>query len=223
METSPKQVQAVIFDMDGLIFDTERISIPAWQKAGREHGYDIAAPHIMETIGFNLAGTEAILKRHYGEDFPFQEIKALKVEYIREGFIDNAPPLKTGVRELLSWLSDRKIPVALGTSTERRRVLEYLDAAGIRGYFHAVVCGDEVSRGKPAPDIFLKAAEKLGIPSASCLVLEDSENGIRAAREAGMLPVLVPDIIEVPAEVKDFAKTVLPSLTEVIDFLGGGL
>ncbi|RPJ08229.1 MAG: HAD family phosphatase [Spirochaetaceae bacterium] len=220
MNKQPDRIKAVIFDMDGLIFDTERISIPAWQKAGRKHGYEITTPHIIQTIGFDLKGTEEVLKHHYGEDFPFAQIRALKIEYIKEGFINDAPPLKKGVCELLSWLSNREIPIALGTSSERKRVLEYLQSAGILCFFQTVVCGDEVTHGKPAPDIFLEAAKKLGIPANNCLVLEDSENGIRAAQTAGMMPILVPDIREVPTEVQALAKKVFSSLTEVIDFLG---
>jgi len=214
-----KKISAIIFDMDGLIFDTERISIPAWQKAGRQFGYEIAEPHIIQTIGFNLQGTEGVLKGHYGSDFPFQAIRALKVLFIKEGFVKNAPPLKAGIRELLEWLGEINFPVGLGTSSERVRVLEYLDSAKISPYFNVVVCGDEVKNGKPAPDIFLAVAGKLGIPPPECVVLEDSENGIRAAAAAKMIPILVPDIREVPEEAKKLVRREFLSLLEVRDYL----
>jgi len=132
-------------------------------------------------------------------------------------------PVKDGLLALLDFLDGAGIPKAVATSTERTRALRLLELAGVLNRFDAVVCGDEVARGKPCPDIFLTAAARLGCDPSTCMVLEDSESGLRAAHQAGMLPVLIPDLKMPSAEVRALTFRTFQSLSGVAQFLEGAL
>lgn len=159
MEMLP--VRLVIFDMDGLMFDTERIAVDAWRRAGERLGVKIPPELIIETIGLNEKDTEAALLRRLGAAFPYGEARRLRIQYAEEAVARNGVPVKEGLAELLDDLDGAGIPKAFATSTERPRALRLLELAGVRSRFDAVVCGDEAARGKPCPDIFLAAAAKL--------------------------------------------------------------
>jgi HAD superfamily hydrolase (TIGR01509 family) len=205
--------------MDGLLFDTERLSIPAWQEAGLEYNFKLEPNVLIETVGCTRRATEEVLKQHYGDRLPFEEIRqkmyAIRIEHAEK----NGMPVKEGVYELIAYLNQRKLSMALATSTERKIVMEYLSMAKLLDAFDFIVCGDEVKNGKPAPDIFLAVAKKLRTPPAECLVLEDSENGIKAAAGAGMIPILIPDMKELPGVVEKLAYKKLSSLHDVRRFL----
>lgn len=213
------KISAVIFDMDGLMFDTERISTPAWQKAGADLGYLIPESLIFSTIGVTGEGTEAIHMNHFGADYPYAEVNRRKKENLQRHIEEHGLPIKKGLLELISFLRQKSLPTAVATSSSRAIVFFYLGKAWLADGFDVVICGDEVARGKPLPDIFLKAAEKLGVPPGECLVLEDSENGIRAAHAAGTIPVLIPDLREVPEKVQKLAFKQFGTLLEVRDYL----
>ncbi|HEX7715422.1 MAG TPA: HAD family phosphatase [Bacillota bacterium] len=209
----------IIFDMDGLIFDTERLAITAWRLAGADMGFDIPAQVIIETIGTNIQGTEAIFKSRLGPNLPFEQLKALRFDYTWRLMDENGIPVKKGVYELLTLLESKSIPKAVATSTERSKTEELLRRADLIHRFDLLVCGDEVARSKPEPDIFLAAAERLHCVPRECMVLEDSERGIIAASRAGMLPVLVPDIKPPAAEVRTLAHREFPSLLGVAEYI----
>lgn len=216
-------VRLVIFDMDGLMFDTERIAVDAWRSAGEQLGFPIPPELVIETIGLNQRDTEATLLRRLGKGFPYEEARRLCIRYTEEIIARNGVPVKEGLFELMEALGSAGVPKAVATSTERARALRLLELAGVRSRFDAIVCGDEVERGKPSPDIFLAAAAKLQIDPACCVVLEDSESGLMAAHRAGMLPILVPDLKAPSAEALALAFKVFRSLTEVRRFLCGEL
>lgn len=212
--TAQPTIRAVIFDMDGLMLDTERLAQQAWQRAGAELGYALPDELYLQAVGRTAAATEALLRNGFGADFPFPAIYARKQEYYHAA-LENALPTKPGLFELLALLATLGVPKAVATSTARPLALRKLTTAGLLAHFTIIVCGDEIAHGKPAPDIFLAAAEKLAIAPAHCLVLEDSPAGIQAAHAAGMIPVHVPDLIAPSAETRRLAYTVLPSLHEV--------
>jgi HAD superfamily hydrolase (TIGR01509 family) len=214
-------ITAVIFDMDGLMFDTERISTPAWQKAGADLGYTIPESLILSTVGVGGSETRAIHMNHFGPAYPYAEINERKKENLREHLDRHGMPCKPGLVELLDYLDEIKMPAAIATSSARPVVSLYLEKAGLTDRFAHVICGDEVTHSKPAPDIFLAAARNLGMSPGECLVLEDSENGIRAASAAGAIPVLVPDLREVPLAVRKLAFLEFETLHEVRDYLSG--
>lgn len=211
-------ISLVIFDMDGLMFDTERISVSAWQKAGERFGFDISPNIVLETLGLDLRKTEGVYRRHLGDSFPFSEAREFRIEYANRRVEESGVPVKEGLYELLEYLSAAGIPKAVATSTERARAEKYLTLAGVRDRFEAIVCGEDVEKGKPEPDIFLAAAQRLGIDPADCMVLEDSENGLTAAWKAGMRPLFVPDLRRPSPDVMARVFREFESLLRVRDY-----
>lgn len=213
------KISAVIFDMDGVIFDTEKLGSILWKKASEEFGYPITDEVYKETIGVNIKETERIFKKYLGDNYPFDEIYKRKIQLTEDHIEKNGLPIKTGLFELLEFLEDKKVPKAIATSTERERALYLLKKADIDKRFEVIVCGDEVEKSKPEPDIFLLASQKLTVKPQECIVLEDSDNGILAAYRAGMIPILVLDYNTPSSETLQRAYKVFNSLLEVREFL----
>lgn len=212
-------MNAVIFDMDGVIFDTEHLALSLWIRAGDELGIPGLAELYPSVIGTTAVRTAEILFARYGESFPKaafdRRVRELYFEhYEREGL-----PVKPGVEELLSSLAAHGVPLALASSTRTELVRRELEDSGFLKYFTAVIGGDMVSHSKPHPEIFLKAAEALGAAPGDCYVIEDSFNGIRAAAAAGMHPLMVPDMLPPTDEILALGERVFPSLNDVIAYL----
>lgn len=189
-----------------------------WHEAAKSFGIEIKQEFLRDMTGLNVKSIEKVFKKYYGNDLPFYDIRDLRVKYVLDYIEKNGMPVKPGLFELLDYLDHRGIMKAVATSTERKRTEKYLTLAGIRERFDAIVCGDEVERGKPEPDIFLEAARRTGKRPEECIVLEDSANGIKAASRAKMFPVLIPDMRR-PDEVEELVYRELKSLHEVINLL----
>lgn len=217
-----RETKAVIFDMDGVIFDSERATYLCWKKVAEDHGL----PHMDEVyrkcIGVTVEATKQICKEAYGEDFPFDRFDKEASLLYHERYDGGRLPVKEGAREILSYLKERGIPVALASSTREERVKKQLQEAELLGYFDVVVGGERVQKSKPAPDIFLFAAKQFGIPPHDCVVIEDSFNGILAADAAGMVPIMVPDMLEPDDRIRDKCRAVCRSLTEVREKIAEG-
>ncbi len=212
-------IEAVLFDMDGLMFDTERMYQTTWQQAGQQLGVCMDQALVDRMRGRNRAGCEAVCREAFGPDFDFDAVhrrcRALMAEWIqRDGL-----PEKPGLRPLLEELRRRGIPAVMATSTTRVSAWGHLERAGVDGFFAGAVCGDEVSRSKPDPEIFLKAAALAGKAPERCLVLEDSPAGVRAGAAAGCPTVMVPDLTAPDEELRALATAIVPSLHEVIPLL----
>ena len=212
-------MSAVIFDMDGVIFDTEHLAMRLWVQAAEELGIPGIAAFYPTVIGTTSVRTAELLYERYGPAFPKEafdrRIRELYFEhYDREGL-----PVKPGVEELLSSLAARAVPMALASSTRTDTVRRELEDAGFLRYFDVVIGGDMVSHSKPHPEIFLKAAAALGTLPADCYVIEDSFNGIRAAAAAGMHPLMVPDMLQPDEEILHLAEGVFPSLGDAAAYL----
>lgn len=212
-------ISAIIFDMDGLMFDTETLNMKGWIEAGRRHGYAMTEDVVFGHIGANLAATRRLMTEHFGPGFDFDAVRADRVAWTFAHIERNGMPEKPGLRELLVWLRANDLKTAIATSSERRFVDFYMAHADLGHPFDAIVTGDRVTRSKPEPDIFLKAAEELGAAPADCVVLEDSYNGIRAAHAAGMRPVMVPDLLPPTPEVEPLLYRRADSLKDVIPIL----
>lgn len=207
--------QAVVFDMDGVIFDSERLVLKSWKKIGEKYGYADIENVFYRCIGVNTEETKKIVKEYYGSDFPYDTYKAETSKWFHDRYDNGRLPLKPGVRELLDYLKEKNVPLAVASSTREAVVLQELMDAGLLPYFERIIGGDMVRRSKPEPDIFLKACEKLGVTPEMAIVIEDSFNGIRAAKRAGMIPVMVPDLLMPDEAITKLAYRIFPSLREV--------
>lgn len=187
-------MKAVVFDMDGVLFDTESVGFAAWDYACKKLGIAPASGLAYKTLGMNAAAVDGILKEYYGENFELEAFHRLCREYTYTYFAENGVPQKPYAHDALNALKNSGFQIALASSTGKTGVLRNLESAGITGYFEAVISGDMTERSKPAPDIYLKAAEALGVPARSCFAVEDSRNGILSAHGAGMKVIMVPDL-----------------------------
>jgi HAD superfamily hydrolase (TIGR01509 family) len=212
-----KAIELVIFDMDGLMFDSEKISIYAWRRASEKYGYDITEEIFKQTLGLNLEKIREIFCKYFGEDCPYDDIKTQR-RYVIDQYIDEkGVPVKKGLFNLLEALKKLNIRTAVATSSSRVIAEKMLKLSEVFTYFDFIVCGDEVKKSKPDPEIFLIAADRLKCLPENCIVLEDSEAGIMAAFSAGMKPLLVPDMKEPCDEVRALAYNVFADLDEVKD------
>lgn len=209
------QCSAIVFDMDGLLLDSERVALLAFTDTCLHFGLGDQHAVFLRCIGSNRAAGERILREGLGDKVdPLEFGRVWDVKYI-EATTARPVPLKDGVRELLGDLDAMGIRAAVATSTSAARATRKLQTSGIARHFDVLVGGDEVERSKPHPDIFLKAADRLRVRPADCLALEDSENGVRAALDAGMTVIQIPDLVEPSAEFRALGHTILRSLHDV--------
>ena len=219
---SPRPVRrpaAVIFDMDGLMLDTERLAARAWADAAAALGVDFDMALAQSMVGRNFVDCAAMVRARYDAEYPVAALLA-RWHATYDGIVErDGLVLKPGVDELLVWLEGHAVPRAVATSTRRERARSKLARTFLLSRFHELVGGDEVPLGKPAPDIYVEAARRLGASADACLVLEDSEPGVRAALAAGMMPIMVPDTHPPPADLVATDLLVLPTLHEVLRHL----
>lgn len=212
-------IKAVIFDMDGLMFDTEALAKKGWLIAGRELNLPITDELVYRVIGMNAASVRKTCMDYFGPNFDYDAFRGAVSGYMKKSLDEDGMPVKRGLPELLDYLKENRYQTAVASSSSRATVEDYLRRAGMEKTFSALVCGDMITRGKPEPDIFLKAAEELGAAPEDCLILEDSSNGIRAAHAAGMRVIMVPDLIEPTADLRAMTSKVCGSLHDIIPFL----
>jgi HAD superfamily hydrolase (TIGR01509 family) len=210
-----RQPAAVIFDMDGLMLDTEPLAARAWVEAATALGVEFDMGLAFAMVGRNFADCSAMVRARYDADYPVDALlgrwhSTYDALVAREGIAT-----KPGVFELIDWLETRAIPLAIATSTRRERARARLEQTALLQRFRDIVGGDEVARGKPAPDIYVEAARRIARGTRDCVVLEDSEPGIRGALAAGMMPIMVPDLHTPSTELMALGLLVLPSLDAV--------
>ena len=211
--------ELIIFDMDGLMFDTERIYYKAWQESAAAHGYHISWETYVQIVARNSRYIEKVLKEILGEALPYdaicEEKRALADQIIAKEGITK----KEGLVELLDYLDQRGIKKAVATSSMREKALRYLELGEIKERFDWIICGSDVEESKPNPEIFLKVAAHFGVSPEACMVLEDSRLGIQAAKAAGMTGIFIPDLVQADEEILAHASQEVASLREVITLL----
>lgn len=211
--------RGIVFDMDGLMIDTERIIKDSWEIMGEKLGYDHFGENITYTLGRSRQQRDAYFLKKYGDDFPLREFvdgyRKIYLDYQREHGI----PQKEGLTELLEMLKKRNMPLAVATSTHGEHALKELKNQGLLPYFQTVVTGDMVSRGKPDPEIYQLACRKLQVDPSCALALEDSYSGIQSAAAAGMKVIMIPDLLEDHTPVAEHLFGKLKSLRHVADWL----
>jgi len=216
---SNTSINAVIFDMDGLLLDSETLAMEALVEAGRELGYDMPDDFCRGMIGAPADQCREMVTEAYGTDFPLQKFFETQEVVLRK-MVDNGRLVtKKGVNTLLDLLDEYQIPRAIATSSSRYRTDHHLKLAGIFERFQSIITRDDVSQGKPNAEPYLTAAEALGVSPANCLALEDSYNGIRAAYAADIRVIMIPDMLPPTDEMERIAFRIEDSLEDVAAFL----
>lgn len=210
--------KAVVWDMDGLIFDTERLSYRAWQIGAESIGLKIGLQLFQSLIGMNSAAIMTKLKAEFGEGTDVEELRRV-AGLAYDELISEGPPLKPGAAECLRLLAQMKVPQALATSSSYRYAARKLMHHDLLELFQATVTGDQVTHGKPHPEPYLRAAEKLGVATENCIAFEDSVNGIHSAKQAGMRTILIPDMCPHSDESLSRVDQQFESLIEAKTFL----
>lgn len=212
------KAKTVIFDMDGVIFDSENLVLDCWEKIGEKYKIPNIRDVFMKCIGTNKVKTKEIVCDYYGPSFDYDKI-AKESSLLFHEYVDaNGLPVKKGVRELLAYLKDAGFAIGLASSTRLAVVEEELKQAGLYDFFQVIVGGDQLRKSKPSPDIYLMACEKMGVAPGNAYAIEDSHNGIRAAYLAGMMPIMVPDLLEATEEMKEKSIAVLGDLLKVMQY-----
>lgn len=205
---------SVIFDMDGTLLNTQKPFIHAWNYAGEKQGIKDAGKEIPNVCGMNEAGWSAYLKEKF-KGIDTDLFNKSSAEYLSENSVTE---FKEGANELVNFLKKNNIKIALASGSETNAVNYHLKKLDYLGVFDAIVCGDEIEKGKPEPDIFLLTAKRLGVNPEDCYVLEDSKNGIIAAVRAGMKAIGVPDLVQFDSETKNIMTAEFVSLMEGIEY-----
>lgn len=218
MATSPLPIPAlVIFDMDGLIFDTERLFMATKDDVMKEYGYTQKEDDYVRTLGTCGQQLSDLLHELYGADYPAEEISQKCRTLVTEKIRRDGPPVKPGIPALLAWFATNSIPCCVASSTRHDIVAEYLRLAKLDQYFCFVIGGDQVQRSKPNPDIFLAACQHADIKPEHALVLEDSENGILAASNAEIPVVCIPDLKFPSEEIAKKTAAIVTTAADVVD------
>ena len=212
-------VKAVIFDMDGLLLDTEKLLIRFWIEAANEAGFPMTREQALSIRSLHRSFAIPYLQGLFGEGFDYFKIRSRRMELIEEYLSKNPLELKDGAVELLEYLNGNGFLTAIATATDYERTSDYLTRVGIFDRFDRIVCATMVERGKPAPDIYLYAAEQLGLAPSECMALEDSPNGVKSACGAGCRTVMIPDLTKPDKELDGAVFETAGSLKDVIGLL----
>ena len=212
--------KGAIFGMDGLLFDTERLYKESWEVMAGQFG-QVHNPEFPTAVaGTSGAGMVAVIREYYPEVDPQAFIQGC-MDRVAE-IIRVSVPEKPWVREILSFFREHDVPVAVASSSARELIEHNLRLTGLTDYFDAVVSGQEVSRSKPDPDIFLLAAKKIGIPPEDCYVFEDGINGARAGVAAGCATVMIPDFMQPTEDLRQNCAAICKNLLEARDAIAAG-
>ncbi len=213
-------IKAIIFDKDGTLHDTEKVYLRAWKAAAEEFGgiSDIEDT-VRDCTGTTIPWIAEYWKKKY-PDIPFEDYLPRR-QFHYFGILEKGVPVKEGAHEVLSYLKVHGYRIGMATSTPYATVKEHLERTGMTDYFDAIVTGDMIENGKPAPDIYLLAARRLGVEPADCIGVEDSTNGILSIHAAGMRPVMIPDLVEPTPEVEALVWRKLTGISELIPLLEG--
>lgn len=212
-------IKAVIFDMDGVITDTELLLAKYWCQAAREFGFPMEYRHALNLRSCSEKYASPYLKETFGDAFDYRTVRARRKELMNADIQKNGIAKKKGIDEILDYLDTTDLIKAVATATDTERAKQYLDLIGLYDRFDAVCCGSMVKNGKPDPDLYLLAADKIGIKPENCIAVEDSPNGIKSAYGAGMIPVMIPDLTQPDEELSKLLYEKCGDHLQLIDLL----
>ena len=213
------KIKAVLFDMDGVIFDTEREYLKEWEVIFKKYGYKMKKEIYISVMGRGRKKVKEIFKEKFGEDLPIDKMYIEKDKMLKEAVENNKVPLKEGALELLEFLKENGYKIALATSAKRDRVKIQVSHAKIENIFDAIVCSEDIINSKPNPEIFLKAAEKVCVNPENCIVIEDSEAGIKAAFNAKMMGFHVEDLKKADESILKYSYKNFKNLIEIKEYI----
>lgn len=213
------KIKAVVFDMDGVLLDSESVCDEIWKELANEMALPNIEAAIVENRGCNTQLMAAQLKARYGDGFDCPKFFSDFSVRFKAWEFEKGIPLMPEARETLDWLKGKGFRLALATSTSRRTATRQLKAVGVFDYFESCVFGDEIKNSKPAPDIYQKAAALLNLAPSECAAIEDSPNGIKSAAAAGLVPIMVPDRIQPGEEIKKLCFKIGKPLSFLREFL----
>lgn len=216
------EIKAVLFDMDGLMVDTESLSTEAFINSAKAQGYNMTKEETLKVLGF----TKANIYQFWIDYFQGTNVDGKKLvddhyEYIENVLYTVGPEKMPYVEELLKYLKENNYKIAVASSSDTADIKNNLEKTKLEKYIDEIASGAEVENGKPAPDVFLLAAKRLGVDPKDCLILEDSKVGIKAGKASGAMVFMVPDMYTVDKECEDTADRILTNLGEVIEILEG--
>ena len=216
------KIKGVISDMDGVILDSEKLYVRFWCEAGQFYGFPFERKHALGIRSMARPFAIERLQGWFGDSFDYDTVRNKRIELMNAYVEKHGIEAKPDAEKLLSYLKEKGIAVALATATPKDRAEEYLRRVGLLQYFDEVVSARMVKNGKPAPDIYLFVAEKLGLKPEECMALEDSQNGIRSANAAGCKTVMVPDLDGPTGEIMPLLYDVADGLWDVVRILNRG-
>lgn len=214
-----RAIQGVLFDMDGLVLDTEKLYSRFWMEACQFYGFPMTYAQSLGMRAMGGPAGEAVLHRYFGPEADYVQIRSKRIELMEVYVDENGVDLKPGIRELLDYLDTRDIPAAITSSSPIPRIRKYLGQHGLDVRFRALCSGRDVPHSKPEPDIFLSGAAALGLDPRNCLALEDSPSGILSSFRAGCLNVMIPDLDQPDGETLSRLYAKADSLADVISLL----
>lgn len=212
-------IRTVIFDFDGVIFDSEKIVQQGWQYASQQLGLGEIDTLFLQCVGTNHIFTESLLQQHFGPQFSYELFRNYTREYFRNFTGQFGLPIKKGVQELLHFLKEHHYKIGLASSSTLQYILNGLHQTGLTDYFSVIVSGENLQHSKPEPDIYFMACEKMGVAPEEAYAIEDSYNGIRSASRAGMRPIMVPDLLPVTDEMQKLSTVICSDLLAVKKYL----
>ena len=212
-------IKGLVFDMDGVIFDTEKVYLHTWTKVFHQHGYEMSKDVYISVMGTGRENVKKVFLETFGQDLPIEEMYKEKDEQLLKVVRKGQVPLKLGVKELLSAARQNGYKIALATSSRRERLDIQLKTKNMEEYFDVIVCGDDISKGKPDPEIFLKACYKLKLKPENCIVIEDSLAGIKGAYNGKFIGFHVEDLKKADDEILKYCHKCFKDLLEIKEYL----
>ncbi len=209
------EIKAVLFDLDGTLIDTEKYYQRVWPEAVRHFGYEMTREQTLQLRSFGRPFAPLKFKEWYGDDFDYDKVRAYRKEIFEELIAKEGLQLKEGAREILEWLKTKGILVSTATATDEERTERYLKKVGLFEYFDKICCATQVKEGKPSPDLYIYAADQIGVPKENCIAVEDAPNGVRSATSAGIPTIYIPDQNDDEAEIGDLYYKKLNNLNEI--------
>lgn len=213
------EIKCVIFDMDGLMFDTEKIAGMCLKEAASKYGYTVTDEIRFKLLGRSKKDNRKTLKEAFGDDYPFEKISTMSMEIRKDYLNKNGLPVKPGLKNLLQYLKEHNIKTAVASSSNQDLVVQYLKMSGVYDKIDFIIAGDQVSHSKPNPEIFLNVIKHFDIKCNEALVLEDSRSGILAAHNGGIPVICIPDLVKHEDKINDLTLAVLNNLNEVIKYI----